>query len=141
MSFAVLIMRFSKGEPFSMERELLAEILLPFGEIVSTDYGLEITTEKNLFEYASVIGEGETEFSGIFFNRPDLNNDLIQLIFDILSIENTYFFDQEMEFLFSRNLESSDLPKDMINNESCDASNIESVYELKSKLVEKGYIN
>lgn len=141
MSFAVIFMRFSQGEPLSIDRQQLEKILLPYGKIISGEYGWEIISKSNLFEYANIMGEGESEFSGIFFNRPDLSGELNQLIFDLLAIEKTYFFDQNMEYLFSRKLNPSDLPQDIAENGACEILNTTSVNDLREKLVQKGYIS
>lgn len=113
MGYEVMLMKFEKGEPGLFDPEEFNTIIAPFGTLETGAFGLEIIPKAGqpyMFEYASVMGEEGDTFGGVSFNRPDLNEALSLLVYDLLSLKGTCFFSPNFEFLIGRHREENNIP-------------------------------
>lgn len=117
MSYTVFIQKFKNQEPNLIDFKKLLAIVSDFGTIESKEYGHEIVPkDESMFEYASLMGESDNQFSGISFHRPNFNASFKQLVFQLLELNGTCFFDQNMECVLVRGIAEKELPEDIIEN-------------------------
>ena len=83
-----------------------------------------------MYETASISDIESGKLTGVSFNRPTNNPKLKELIFAILSIEGTCFFDQDIDYLQYRNLNIEDLPADLREHAPKGAEKVESPEEV-----------
>lgn len=116
MGYEVMLMKFEKGEPGLFDPVEFNTALAPFGTLEEGEFGREIIpkSESYMFEYASVMGEEGNTFGGVMFNRPDLNEPFSHLIYALLSLKGTCFFDPNFEFLIGRNIRKNNIPVDIL---------------------------
>lgn len=129
MSYTVFIQKFKSGEPSKFEFSELKRILSKYGEVNSGESGIEFRSLNGLFE-DTTLGKSESDIDGISFHRPNNTNEFRQMAFEILAINGTCFFDQELGFLRTRTTESSEFPEDLIENTSSRIELIESLDQI-----------
>lgn len=132
MSYTIFIQKFKGGEPSNFELSELVKIVSKHGEIVDNEFGIEIESKKDLFEYAS-LGKSKSDIDGISIHRPNNNDALKELIFEILQIQGACFFDQELSFLQTRTLDLKEFPEDLIENSLNGIELIESLKQIWPK--------
>lgn len=117
MSYSVYIVRFENGDSSPISLNEVESIVSKYGEIIKGDFGLEIVSKVgDMFECCSLTEGIENKIEGISFDRPTLHPQLANFIFDLLAINNTCFFDTDMEIIFSRYDISNHCPDYMVEN-------------------------
>lgn len=117
MSYTVFIQKFNQQDPEPIDFKELSAIVSDFGKIELREFGHEIISqEQDMFEYASLMGESDRQFSGISFHRPIFNASFKQMVFQILEVHGTCFFDHNMETILVRGTSKQHLPEEIIEN-------------------------
>ncbi|NOQ73924.1 MAG: hypothetical protein GQ574_18100 [Crocinitomix sp.] len=130
MSYTIFIQKFKEGEPSPFNRSELETIISKHGKMSEEEFGVEILTEIDMFENADLNGEGTAELSGISFHRPIHCIALQNLIFDVLEVNGTCFFDQNFSYLQTRTLNQADFPEDLIENAEDGITLVQSATEI-----------
>lgn len=118
------------GEPSNFEFSELKRILSKYGEVSNDgEFGIEFRSLNNLFE-DTTLGKSESDIDGISFHRPNNTDEFRQMTFEILAINGTCFFDQELGFLRTRTTESSEFPEDLVENSPTGIELIESLDQI-----------
>lgn len=116
MSYTIFIQKFNNGDASPFEFSELESIISKHGNITESEFGLEITSKTEICENADLNGKGKTDISGVSFHRPIHCLELQNLVFDILKVDGTYFFDQELNYLQTRSANLTDVPEDILAN-------------------------
>lgn len=129
MSYTIFIQKFQDKKEDNFNLNELRRIVDKYGQIRKEEFGLEIIIEKDeLFKNADLNGNGSTEITNISIHRPSENPKLRELIFDILKIEGTCFFDQELNFVITRENNANKFPEDLLEN--CKLAQVKTKNEL-----------
>lgn len=129
MSYTIYIQKFKSKTKDNFDLNQLNILVDKHGRIVKTEYGLEIITENSqLFENADLNGRSNSEITNLSIHRPSNDRKLRELIFDILKIDGTCFFDQDLSFLLTRQDTLQDFPQDLLDN--CQMKQIKRLQDL-----------
>ncbi len=117
MSYTVFINRYYLGESKSFSLKELEQIVSRYANLRNGDFGLELIPKKaDLFEFAGINDDFEIKNMSISIDRPLDDLILKKMIFDILEIQGTCYFSQELIDIKVRGSNSKHVPKDMIEH-------------------------
>lgn len=117
MGYKVYIQKFENGDSASIPFGELVEILEKFGEIVEGDFGLEfISNVGDICDCVSLTGNLDTGITGITFDRPILHAKLPEIIYELLSLNNTCFFGPNLEFVHTRSEMNDHYPQGLVEH-------------------------
>ena len=117
MGYQVFVMKFENGDTGLIPYSDLTSVLSKYGSIVDGNFGLEFLSDVGeLFEYAPLSGHTKDSISGISFNRPTVHQLLPQLIFDLLSLNNTCFFGPDLKYMQSRFRMAEHIPDSLLEH-------------------------
>lgn len=117
MGYKVYIQKFENGDFASIPYSELVKILEKFGEVVEGDFGLEfISNVGDICDCASLSGDSDTGITGITFDRPILHDKLPEIIYELLSLNNTCCFGPNLEFVHTRSEMNDHYPKGLVDN-------------------------
>jgi len=92
-------------------------LLNKWGAVVSGEYGIELVLEEPyLFSVCSLHGDLDTGISGITFERPQNHPLYPELVFDLLSIPNSCYFEPDLDFVYSRMDMNQHYPDGLLSN-------------------------
>ena len=117
MSYDIYVQKFVRGESDFIPFDELNLVLQKYGRIEEGDFGFEfISIVGEVCDCAFLSGESLNSITGISFERPTESDILPNIIFDLLSIENTCFFGTDLQYCQSRTEMKSDLPESILNS-------------------------
>lgn len=117
MGYKVYLHKFENGDSASIAYNELVGILQKYGEIVERGFGLEfISHVGDISDSVSLTGNVDTGIIGITFDRPIANAKLPEIIYDLLSIQNTCFFGPNLEFVHTRTEMNDHYPQGLIEH-------------------------
>lgn len=112
MGYKVYIHKFENGDSAIIPYGELAGVLEKYGEIVEGDFGLEFKSSVgDICDCVSLTGNLGTGITGITFDRPILHAKLPEIIYELLSLNNTCFFGPNLEFVHTRSDMNEHYPK------------------------------
>ena len=116
MSYEIYIQKFANGESDFIPFNELNLVLQKYGRIEEGDFGFEfISAVGDVCDCAFLSGETLNSITGVSFERPTASDILPNIIFDLLSIENTCFFGTDLQYCQSRTEMKSHLPESILN--------------------------
>jgi len=123
MSYSVYVQKFISGDSAAIDFNAVAAILAPHGTIGDAGRHLEFTPrEDNLCEVAILSGSKSDGITGISFERPVTGRGLPELIFALLDIPGTCFYELDCSYVMARSDVTSELPEGLL--EACTLSSV-----------------
>jgi hypothetical protein len=120
MGYQVYIQKFENGDCAVIPFSVLTNILEKYGSIVEGSFGLEfVSNVGELCDYAPLSGDLNTGITGVTFDRPTLHEKLPEIIYELLSLNNTCFFGPDLEFVHTRSEMNAHYPKGLFENVKC----------------------
>ncbi len=117
MGYQIYIQKFENGDCANIPYGEFVEILEKYGEIVERNFRLEFFSNVgNICDYATLSGDLDTGITGITFNRPTSHEKLPEIIYEILSLNNTCFFGPNLEFVHTRSEMNAHYPEGWIES-------------------------
>jgi hypothetical protein len=112
MGYQVYLQKFENGDSANIPYSELAEILEKYGEIVEGNSGLEfISHVGDICDRVSLSFDVDTGITGITFDRPILHDELPEIIYALLGLNNTCFFGPNLDFVHTRSEMSAHYPE------------------------------
>lgn len=120
MSYSVYVQRFSQGEEATIPYQEIAEILSGLGSLRSAGSFIEFTpSTDDMCEVAILSGSESEGITGISFERPASSVALSQVVFQLLAIPGTCFFEVDCTYVKARADVTNDLPEGLL--EQCES--------------------
>jgi hypothetical protein len=115
MGYQVFVQKFKDGDSAIIPFDDLNSILIKYGSIQMGSFGLEfVSNVGDICDYAPLSGESKSCITGITFDRPTVKEPLPEIIYDLLSLENTCFFGPDLEYLQARSDISRHIPESLM---------------------------
>jgi hypothetical protein len=130
MGYQVYLQKFENGNSANIPYSELVEILEKYGEIVEGDFGLKfISHVGDICDRVSLSGDVDTGITGITFDRPILHEKLPEIIYALLSLNNTCFFGPNLDFVHTRSEMNAHYPEGLIEHLEFGPKKLESPLE------------
>lgn len=116
MSYSVYVQRFNQGEEAAIPYQDLVEVFSGLGSLGSAGSFIEFTPNTDdLCEVAILSGDEKEGITGIAFERPVASAALSEIVFQLLAIPGTCFFEADCTYVMARSDVTNDLPEGLLD--------------------------